>query len=287
MRKTRRAAFAPPPARSPRAISGRCAGRNLGRGRNGSHRRTMILCLPRSSWQVSIASAAVAKLRRRSNDTEIAGIETNLEYLRQLVAQDSFAARRHDDSRARVVLLRAADARSPERGYADHDSGLSRAVELLERRRAALRADGRVCRSGSRTGPRQPGRMPPRSRSRCPVRRSNSTPNAVICLTGAAMHADSMGTPIKFWTPIEVAGGSDATHRRTRGSRMSRLSRDPRRIRRAALLGQPRDVHLGPIRRARRPRLAGRRRLASGVRLERRRASLDAVPAELHPGDDR
>ena len=86
--------------------------------------------------------AAVAKLRRVLNGTQIAGIETNLDYLRQLAATDAICARRHDHARARLVFLQAANDRGSQRRYADDDPGLSRPAQLLERGRAALGTDG-------------------------------------------------------------------------------------------------------------------------------------------------
>ena len=46
----------------------------------------MIRCSPRSSWQVSTERCRRQAARGARTTREIAGIETNLEYLRQLVA---------------------------------------------------------------------------------------------------------------------------------------------------------------------------------------------------------
>ena len=120
--------------------------------------------------------AAVAKLRRVLNGTEIAGIETNLDYVRQLAATDAICARLHDHSRARHVFLQAANPRSSQRRYTDDYPGLSRPAPLLECGRAALGTDGQPVVSLGATAPSATWTMPRRSRSPCPGRRLNSTP---------------------------------------------------------------------------------------------------------------
>ena len=86
--------------------------------------------------------AAVAKLRRVLNGTQLAGIETNLDYLRQLAAADVFRRRRHVDPGARVLSLRAAHHRGCQSGHPDDHSGLSGAAALLARGCAAVRTHG-------------------------------------------------------------------------------------------------------------------------------------------------
>ena len=110
-----------------------------------------------------------------------------------------------------------------------------------------------ACRFAWATGLSAIRAMPPRLKLPCRGPTLKFGTDATICLTGALMPADIDGRPIGYWTPIRGACRRDSTiGRRSRG-RMPRLSGDSRRLRRAAIFGQPRDVHLGQVRRPRRP----------------------------------
>ena len=93
------------------------------------------------------APARRARPRRR-----IDGIETNLDYLRQVArARRRSCAAACTHALLESVRLRAATHRRARRRHADHRAGLPGPPRLLGRRRAAVRSDGRRCRSGSPT----------------------------------------------------------------------------------------------------------------------------------------
>ncbi len=85
---------------------------------------------------------ALTRLREALASTSIAGIETNLGYLRQITASDSFRARWRDHALSGIAGVRSAHHRSARRRHHDHGAGLPGTDRLLASRRAAFGPDG-------------------------------------------------------------------------------------------------------------------------------------------------
>jgi urea carboxylase len=152
-------------------------------------------------------SAAVAKLRRVLNDTEVAGIETNLEYLRQLAGSDAFATggmtTRALESfcyRPRTLEVLSGGTQSTIQDYPGRlrywnvgvpPSGPMDSLSFRLGNRAVGNPDDAAALEITMLGP---------------TLKFNS--DAIICLTGARMPGDVDGRPIEFWTPFPVAAGA-------------------------------------------------------------------------------
>ena len=152
-------------------------------------------------------NAAVAALRRSLDASEVAGIETNLDYLRQFVATPSFSkggvtTRALDGFtfRSRSIEVLAPGTQTtvqdyPGRlGYWDVGVPPSGPMDSLSFR-LANRAVG---------NPSQAAALEITVSG--PTLRFNTA--TVICLAGAAMPATLDGAAVDYWTPVEVAAGS-------------------------------------------------------------------------------
>jgi urea carboxylase len=150
---------------------------------------------------------ALAKLRRALADTTIAGIETNLDYLRQLAADPLFT----DGGMTTRALERFAYA--------------PRTIEVLVAGTQTTIQDypGRVGYWNVGVPPSGPmdhvsfrlaniavgnpaGAAALELTIAGPTLKFNA--NATICLTGAEMAAELDGQPVPFWTPVDIAAGS-------------------------------------------------------------------------------
>ena len=85
---------------------------------------------------------ALRKLQAALDATEIGGLETNLDYLRQLSRLDVLARGEMLTRTLQDLRLPGRHHRGPRPRHADDDPGLAWARWLLGRRRAALRAHG-------------------------------------------------------------------------------------------------------------------------------------------------
>ena len=124
-------------------------------------RRSTIRCSPRSSSTARRATRRSRKLQAALDATEIGGLETNLDYLRQLSPPRRARARRDADAHAADFRLPGRHHRGAGARHADHDPGLARPRRLLGGRRAAVGADGSAV-----VPARQPARRQRRGRCR-------------------------------------------------------------------------------------------------------------------------
>src|ERR1700722_11009032 len=152
-------------------------------------------------------SAAVAQLRAALEGTEIAGIETNLEYLRQLVAQDSYA---RGGMTTRALEAFSYAPRTLEVLSGGTQSTIQDYPGRLNYWSVGVPPSGPMDDLSFRLANRVLGN--PENAAALEITMSGPTlkfnRNAVICLTGAAMHAELDGQRIEFWSPIEVAAGA-------------------------------------------------------------------------------
>jgi urea carboxylase len=151
--------------------------------------------------------AAVARLAAALEATRIAGIETNLAYLRQIVGDDAFqagglatshlAGLRYAPSTVGVV---APGTHTTVQDYPGRlgfwavgvpPSGPMDALTFRLANRVVGNADGAAALECTVAGP---------------TLRFNR--DALISLGGAAMHADLDGVPVPYWTPVDVPAGS-------------------------------------------------------------------------------
>ena len=123
--------------------------------------------------------AALKKLSAALADTAIGGIETNLEYLRQIIVDPVFAAGRHDHAHASRGCSTGQHAIEVlDAGRADHRAGLPRTARLLGRGRAAVGADGRAGVAPGEPAGRQCRGRGRRSNAPWPARRCGSIATA-------------------------------------------------------------------------------------------------------------
>ena len=152
-------------------------------------------------------SAAVAQLRAALEGTDIAGIETNLEYLRQLVAQDSFA---RGGMTTRALEAFSYAPRTLEVLSGGTQSTIQDYPGRLNYWSVGVPPSGPMDDLSFRLANRVLGN--PENAAALEITMSGPTlkfnRNAVICLTGAAMHAELDGHRVNFWSPIEVAAGA-------------------------------------------------------------------------------
>jgi urea carboxylase len=150
---------------------------------------------------------AVTKLREALKDTEIAGIETNLEYLRQLVAQEAFARG--------ALTTRALDTFSyAPRTLEVLSGGTQTTIQDYPGRlnywNVGVPPSGPMDDLSFRLANRALGN--PENSPALEITMSGPTlkfnTDAVICLTGAPMHADLDGRRLTFWAPIGVPAGA-------------------------------------------------------------------------------
>jgi urea carboxylase len=150
---------------------------------------------------------AVARMAAALGETRIGGIETNLDYLRAIVAEPVFragapttgwlAGLHYAPSTVDVLApgMHTTIQDYPGRlGYWAVGVPPSGPMDAL-----ALRLANRVVGNPHGTAALECTIQGPTLRFNCP---------AVICLGGAAMQADLDGAPVPYWTPIEVGAGA-------------------------------------------------------------------------------
>jgi urea carboxylase len=151
--------------------------------------------------------AAVAKLQGVLKRTEIAGIETNLDYLRQLAASDVFARG--------AMITRVLDGFSyTPRTLEILSGGTQTTIQDYPGRlnywNVGVPPSGPMDSLSFRLANRAVGN--PQEAAALEITMSGPTltfnTDAIICLTGADMHGDIDGRPIAFWTPISVLAGA-------------------------------------------------------------------------------
>ena len=149
---------------------------------------------------------AVAKLRKALGDTEIAGIETNLEYLRQLIAQEPFARG--------AMTTRALEGFSyAPRTIEVLSGGTQTTIQDYPGRlnywNVGVPPSGPMDDLSFRLANRALGN--PADAAALEITMSGPTlkfnADAVICLTGAPLRADLDGRAVAFWSPVAVSAG--------------------------------------------------------------------------------
>jgi urea carboxylase len=152
-------------------------------------------------------SAAVTKLREALDDTEIAGIESNLQYLRQLVAQEAFA-RGAMTTRALETFPYA--PRTLEVLSGGTQTTIQDYPGRLNYWSIGVPPSGPMDDLSFRFANRALGN--PENAAALEITMSGPTlkfnADVVICLTGAPMHADLDGRTLTFWSPIGVSAGA-------------------------------------------------------------------------------
>jgi len=140
-------------------------------------------------------NAAVAKLQRVLNGTEIAGIETNLDYVRQLAAAQVFAA---GGMTTRVLEGFSYTPRTLEILSGGTQTTIQDYPGRLKYWNVGVPPSGPMDSLSFRLGNRAVGN--PSDAAALEITMSGPTlkfnTDAVICLTGARMHADLDGRPI-------------------------------------------------------------------------------------------
>ncbi len=151
--------------------------------------------------------AAVAKLQRVLKGTEIAGIETNLDYLRQLAASEVFA---RGGMTTRVLDGFAYTPRTLEILSGGTQTTIQDYPGRLNYWNVGVPPSGPMDSLSFRLANRAVGN--PEDAAALEITMSGPTltfnTDAIICLTGAQMHGDIDGLPIAFWTPISVVAGA-------------------------------------------------------------------------------
>ena len=203
---------------------------------------------PRRTTATQRVAQAARGARRRPR---LAGIETNLDYLRQRRRLAVLRARARCTTRilAGFAYTAAHASRCSQPGTQTTVQDWPGPPRLLGRRRAAVRADGRAL-----VPPRQPrcvgnaeGAAGARD-ARCPGPTLRFNADAVIALTGARSWRRTLdGKPVPYWQPFAVkAGPGAASSARVHGPGLRaylavrggidvpRLSRQPRRPSRSA-----------------------------------------------------
>jgi urea carboxylase len=149
---------------------------------------------------------AVAKLRKALEDTEIAGIETNLEYLRQLTAQEPFA-RGAMTTRALEGITYA--PRTLEVLGGGTQTTIQDFPGRLNHWNVGVPPSGPMDDLSFRLANRALGN--PENAAGLEITMSGPTlkfnADAVICLTGAPLRADLDGRALTFWSPVTVPAG--------------------------------------------------------------------------------
>jgi len=151
--------------------------------------------------------AAIAQLQTALQESEIAGIETNLEYLRQVIASPAFiqgtiSTRYLNTFKYQPHTIDILDSGTyttiqdyPGRtGYWDVGVPPSGPMDHL-----AFRLANRILGNPESAAGLECTVIGPSLRFNC---------NTVICLTGAAMKATLNGQPVPYWTSIPVSAGS-------------------------------------------------------------------------------
>ena len=169
--------------------------------------RTTTRCWPRSSCTARIAQSALGRMRAALAECRIAGIETNLEYLRQVTADPAFEA-----GGITTSYLRGFDYR--RRAVDVIESGVQTTVQDYPGRLGywhvgvppsgpmddlAFRAANRLVGNDERAAGLEIAVMGPTLRIAC---------DTTIGVTGADFDARLNGAPVPRWQAVEVAAGS-------------------------------------------------------------------------------
>jgi urea carboxylase len=149
---------------------------------------------------------ALAKMREALRDSAIAGIETNLDYVIQLVAAPQFVSgamtTRALESFAyapRTVEVMAAGTQTTVQDYPGRVGYWNVGVP----------PSGPMDDLSFRLGNRALGNLPDAAALEITVSGPTLKFNteALVCLTGAAMAADIDGVPVSFWSPVALRAG--------------------------------------------------------------------------------
>jgi urea carboxylase len=151
-------------------------------------------------------SEALAKMREALRDTNIAGIETNLDYLRQLIATPLFAS---GGMTTRALDSFAYAPRTIEVMVAGTQTTVQDYPGRIGYWNVGVPPSGPMDDLSFRLGNRALGNPPDTAALEItvsgPILKFNT--DALVCLTGAPMAADLDGVPVHFWTPIAVRSG--------------------------------------------------------------------------------
>ena len=145
---------------------------------------------------------ALSRLQTSLDRTRIGGLETNLDYLRQLSRSAVFAKGEMLTRTLQTFAYKARHDRGPVARHANDDPGLAGPSRLLGRRRAAVGTDGCRFRSVSPIASSATTRVRRGSRRRSRARRSSSTPMPSSALAGAELTATLDGAPVSYWQAI-------------------------------------------------------------------------------------
>jgi urea carboxylase len=151
--------------------------------------------------------SAVAKLRRALNGTHMAGIETNLDYVRKLTATEDFAAGGMTTS---VLESFSYTPRTIEVLSPGTQTTIQDYPGRLKLWNVGVPPSGPMDSLSFRLANRAVGN----SSDTAALEITMSGPtlkfgaDAIICLTGAPMPADIDGHPIGYWAPILVSAGA-------------------------------------------------------------------------------
>lgn len=152
-------------------------------------------------------SAAVTKLREALRNTEIAGIETNLEYLRQLVAQEVFG---QGAMTTRALETFAYAPQTLEVLSGGTQTTIQDYPGRLNYWNVGVPPSGPMDDLSFRLANRVLGN--PENAAALEITMLGPTlkfnTDTVICLTGARLHADLDGRTLSFWSPISVSAGA-------------------------------------------------------------------------------
>ena len=193
----------------------------------------------------------------------MAGIETNLSYLRQVTADPGFEAGGITTSFLESFRVSAQRHRCDRTGHADDGAGLSgtaRAIGMWVCRRRARWMRWRFRIANRLVGNLDSGAGLEIAVTGPTLRFASDT---VIALTGADFGARLNGTRVPLWRSIQVPAGSMLEMDDVARGREPRVSGGLRRHRCAGVSGQPEHFHPGRIRRPCGPRAARRRRAAN------------------------
>jgi urea carboxylase len=151
--------------------------------------------------------AAVAKLQRALNETQMAGLETNLDYLRQLAASEVFAS---GGLTTRVLDAFSYAPRTVEVLSAGTQTSIQDYPGRLKLWNVGVPPSGPMDSLSFRLGNRAVGN--PSDAAALEITMSGPTlkfnTEALICLTGADMPADVDGLPIRYGTPTKLPAGA-------------------------------------------------------------------------------
>jgi urea carboxylase len=151
--------------------------------------------------------AAVARLERALARTELAGIETNLEYLRQLAGSAVFAA---GAMSTRVLETFTYAPRTVEVVSAGTQTTIQDHPGRLHYWHVGVPPSGPMDDLSFRLGNRAVGN--PADAASLEITMTGPTlkfnVDSLICLTGARLSGDLDGRALEFWTPLRVGAGA-------------------------------------------------------------------------------